>query len=237
MTNERLLTYTSVGLYKAVQVDMPGFVPSANTLKVLVHWLLNGRPELNVLHAEYTLAGPLNPNIANTIFDHVLNSAQWTTFRAFLTPNITLAGVEVIDIRSPDNPGVPSTSGGQAGTAVSLELPPQVSLVITLRTAKTGRSHRGRVYTFGYTASALADTGLAAAPVLPAAAGFVTAFQEGIAVAGGTLAIRSAALPERPAKPGGMLPAKPYEITPVTVIQARDAIWDTNRRRVDLLRR
>lgn len=222
---------------KAIQSKiMAGFVPSPNTIRVLWHITTHGRPQLYVTHAEYSLAGPLNPNIGETIWSTFKTSfgtaelPQWAT-------TFSMDGVEVIDIRGPNNPGVPSTSASVVGTGAAVGLPDQVSIVVTLRTNLTGRSFRGRVYTIGYTTTAVDATGSITTGARDAALTVVNAMKAGIAASGGTFAIRSPAKPDRPSKPGGTLPATVYAITPVSTFEVRDLIFDTNRRRVDLLRR
>jgi hypothetical protein len=116
-------------------------------------------------------------------------------------------------------------------------MPDQVACVVTLRTGFAGRSFRGRQFIFGWLSSNAQADGLISDGVANTAVAIVTSMQSAIAAGGGTLAIRSPALPARPSKPGGTLPAKDFAITPVNAIVVRDRIWDTNRRRVDLLRR
>jgi len=216
---------------------MAGFVVAPNTIKVLINWTWNGRPQLNVLHALYTPAGPLSPNIAESIFASVKSSAAWTAYETTLSPDLSFAGVSVLDERSANNPLINSTSDAVPGTGTGNAMPEQVASVITLRTAHAGRSFRGRVYLFGYTVAAADALGHITAGVQSSGVNFVTAFQTAIASQSGQLAIKSPALPERPAHGGGTLPEKPFAITPVTQIVSRDNIFDTNRRRQDLLRR
>ena len=218
---------------------MAGFVASPNTVAVKLKWAYSGRAQFNVLHGEYTLAGPLNPNCAENIFTALKASSGWvggTGLEQYLAPVLTLTGVGVLDLRSPGVPEIASTSAAVAGTGTSSIFPPQIAGVVTLRTALTGRSHRGRVYLFGFTADANAS-GTIQPTANTAMVNFVTALQTAMTAQSMQMAIRSPALPERPSKPGGTLPAKDYEITIVNKIEARDNIWDTNRRRTDLLHR
>jgi hypothetical protein len=215
---------------------MAGFVVSPNTLRVLWHVSTHGRPELYVTHAEYSIAGPLNPNIAETIFSAFkaqFGAASLSVMHAALT----FEGVGVIDLRGPNNPEIESTGASETGTSIETPLPDQSCCVVTLRTAFAGRSFRGRVYTFGWTASGVTAQGTISDNVEATALQMVTAMKAGIQAGGGQLAIRSPALPERPAHDGSTLPAKDFAITPVTTFLVRDRIWDTNRRRIDTLHR
>lgn len=216
---------------------MAGFVPSPNTVTVKLHWALHGRPQLNVLHAQYTPAGPLNPNCAQNIFAAAIGSATWTTYQAVLGTFCTLTAIGVTDIRSDGNPEILSTGTASSGLATATPLADATSLVLTERTAMTGKAHRGRIYTLGWTSSSILTDGTAQPSHGDAAVAWYTAVMNAMATQSMILAIRSTAKPDRPSKPGGTLPSKPYEITPVTVIQKRDNIFDTNRRRTDQLHR
>lgn len=218
---------------------MAGFVVAPNTIRVALHWTYSTRPQLNVLHAQYTTAGPLSPTIAETIFSSIKASGAWTAYHARLAVNVVFTGVSVLDERAPSNPDIASTSAAAPGTSAFNALPPQVANVVTLRTALTGRSHRGRVYLFGFSndGNVVEPDGTIVPTFNTECVNFVTAVQSAIASAGATLAIKSPALPERPAHDGTTLPAKPFEITPVTQIVARDTIFDTNRRRTDTIKR
>lgn len=216
---------------------MAGFVVSPNTIRVLLHWTLHGRPQLNVLHAQYTPAGPLNPNIAQQIFNASAAALTSDLYATVLAPTTVFAAVGVIDIRAPDIPEIKSTGTGVPGTSAGEAMPDAVSLVLTLRTGKTGRAHRGRIYTLGWGNVQINPDGTAPVTAADTAVTWHQAVQAAIAAQGAQLAVRSTAKPERPAKGGGTLPAKDYEITPVTLIEHRDLIFDNNRRRTDQLRR
>jgi hypothetical protein len=218
-------------------VAMPGFVPSPETVRVLMHWSIHTRPQLNVLHGHFSTVGPVNPASAQNIFNALVGSATTAPFFTNLASTTRLDAVGIIDLRNDSVPEVKSTGSPILGTSVGTPLPDQVSLVLTLRTGKTGRSHRGRIYTLGWITGVIDNAGLFGSAQANEALAWYQALRTAMAAEGMPLAIRSPALPERPAKPGGMLPAKPFEITPVTAIEIRDLIPDTNRRRTDLLRR
>ena len=216
---------------------MPGFVPSPDTLKVLLHWSLHGRPQLNVLHAHFPIVGPPDPAGVQRIFDAAAAAITTTGYVNVLHPVCSFTAVGMVDLRTEGVPEVRSTGTAVPGLSVARPWPDQTAFVVTLRTGKTGRSHRGRIYLMGWGGETIEDTGLVMASVGPIAVAWVTAVRNAMSGEGWRMAIRSPALPERPSKPGGTLPAKPYEITEVTAIEARDLIPDTNRRRTDLLRR
>lgn len=216
---------------------MAGFIASPNTIRVLIHWNIHGRPQLNVLHAEYLLAGPLSPTIAQNIWNTVSASLSSTTYNSLLATSTQLAAIGVLDLRSPSLPEIKSTGTAVPGTGAGNPVPDASSAVLTLRTALTGRAHRGRIYTLGWIATTVDPAGLIVAGAPPVAIAWYQSVQNAMAAQSANLAIRSTAKPDRPAHDGSTLPSKPYEITRVTSIESRDLIWDTNRRRTDQLRR
>lgn len=216
---------------------MAGFIVSPETIRVLLHWTLHGRSQLNVLHGHYVTAGPLAPNIAQNIFNSVSATFASSGFASVLATTTSFVAVGVIDLRSADNPEILSTGAALPGTDVARALPDATSLVLTERTAKTGRAHRGRIYTMGWGSDNMQADGTCAAASADVAVSWFNSVNTAMTAQGAPLAIRSTAKPDRPAHGGGTLPAKLYEITPVTSISHRDLIWDTNRRRTDTLHR
>lgn len=216
---------------------MAGFVPSPNTVAVKLHWTLHGRAQLNVLHALYTIAGPLNPSIAQNIWNNLITNGSTPPYQAVWASTTQLVAIGVLDLRNAGIPELISTGTPLTGTGAGVALADATSLVLTERTALTGKSNRGRIYTLGWVVGSIQANGLALQTDADAAVGFHQALSSIMSAQGLTLAIRSPALPARPSKPGGTLPAKDYSITPVTQILARDLIFDTNRRRTDQLRR
>jgi hypothetical protein len=204
---------------------------------VLFEQSIHGRPQLIVIHGLYQTAGPLNPNIAETIFNAAKTSAGVVSALPQLGTHWVFTGCRVRDLRSPNNPDIPSTGTSVPGTAAGTPLPDQSSIVVTLRTALAGRSFRGRSYTFGWTDAAMNTDGTISDAAAAAALGLINGFLIGIAAGGAFGAIHSPALPARPAHGGGTLPAKDYAITQISSVEVRDRIWDTNRRRIDTLRR
>jgi hypothetical protein len=213
------------------------FVISPGTVRVLVHLSIHGRQQLNVLHGNFPGQGPLPNDLAETIFTAAKANLASSLAMAQFASTFSFTGISTRDLRFENQPDLPSTSTGVPGTATGNALPEQVSIVVTLRTALAGRSFRGRVYTFGYTEAAVMADGTIADDAATAAQNFVTNIASAMGGAGVPLAIHSPALPERPGHGGILLPAKPFAITPVTSIEVRDRIFDTNRRRLDTLRR
>jgi len=76
-------------------------------------------------------------------------SDWWTSdFKAFMTANNTLSNITATDISSQGGPQDVLTIS-EVGTATGGSLPLNVAIVASLRTAKRGRSYRGRAYISG----------------------------------------------------------------------------------------
>ena len=202
-----------------------------NCVQVRLLWQGASRAFLNVLHAQYTLAGPLNPNIAETIFSALKTDSRVTTWLSELPTNTVFTGLDVRDLRNSNNPLIPSTSLAAPGTAAGAPLPPQTCMVITLRTASAGRAFRGRIYLGGLSTAAQDTTGHIVTTVAANAVAFVNAIQQAFLAQSMTLAIGQKDLPARPGHGGTTLPARPANVVPVTSVLSRDNIFDTQRRR------
>jgi hypothetical protein len=210
----------------------PGFV--ANTIQVRLLWNDAVGRFMNVLHGQYTTAGPLNPAIAETIFSGLKTGGGFAPWLAHLPAEVSMTGVDVRDLRAPNNPLLTSTSAAVSGTAVGNALPPQSAAVVTLRTAFSGRAFRGRVYMGGLAQSTADVNGRIVAQVNTDAVGFILTVNGAMSGQGAPLGILQRWLPERLGHGGVTLPERQPQIVAVTIpsgVIARDTIFDTQRRR------
>lgn len=204
-----------------------------NGIQVRLVWSLpNGKTAYNVLHG--TVAGGFTATsaVAETVFLAVKAAGGWTSWKARVNSTVSLAGVDLRDLRTKNQPIVASTSGASAGTGAGVALPPGDAFCVTLRTAGAGRSYRGRVYLPGLDSTALAAGGVAASGTVTDAGSFVTAVQTALTSSSITLAV---AQPERIAYEspitGVSYDARSAGLANVTSIQARNNIIDHQRRR------
>lgn len=208
----------------------PGFV--ANAVQVRLLFNDPSRTFMNVLHLQYTTAGPLNPNIAETFFTNLKAAAAWTTYMGFLPANTTFTGVDVRDLRGPNFPLIASSSAAEPGTSPQGPLPPQVAIVLTLRTAFAGRAFRGRVFFGGLALNADDGTGHISSPgAKEAVQGAGNAIGGAMVAVGGSWGILQRWLPERTNHAGATVPERQPAIVAVTTLTVRDLIFDTQRRR------
>lgn len=141
-------------------------------VKVEVHQLLFAEPLVNILHVQAA-----NPNdgfvlaqIATTVRD------QWISqMLPQLSQDISLVNVTATDISvEGGQQSVQVPSGDAAGDYNGASLPSNQAFVITHRTARVGRSYRGRTYVAGLPEALVTGNHLALANAQGIAAAFNT---------------------------------------------------------------
>jgi len=209
-----------------------GAVVIPNCIQVRLIWTLpNGKTAYNVLHA--TVAGGFSATsaVAESVFTAIKAAAGWTSWKANVNSGVSLAGVDLRDMRSANQPLVASTSAASAGTGAGTALPPGDALCVTLRTANAGRAFRGRVYLPGLDSSALAAGGVAAAGTVTNSSAFVTAVQTALSGQSMTMAIAQPARAAYTGSTGAAHAARAAAMATVTSITTRNNIIDHQRRR------
>jgi hypothetical protein len=190
-------------------------VPQAALVRLI--WTLGGVPyAVNVLGVRKTGAAIIDQASANAIGGAVKGALSSSTHAANLSTTVALASVGTRDISSANNVEFIDTGAPVAGVGGTGLLPLQVAYCVTLRTARAGKSFRGRVYLPGFQTSANDATGHVVAGNRDVAVGFVDAIRAALPAQGVTLSIVS---------------RKNLTTEPVTAVQGRDLIWDTIRGR------
>lgn len=211
---------------------IPGAVVIPNCIQVRLFWTLpNTKTAYNVMHG--TVAGGFTATaaVAEAIFTALKAAGGWTSWRARVNSGISLAGVDLRDMRTPNQPVVASSSAASAGTGAATALPPGDALCVTLRTANAGRSFRGRVYLPGLDSAALAAGGVAAAGTVTDSAAFITAVQAALTASSVTLAIAQPARAQYTGSTGAVHAARGAGAAVITSIVTRNNIIDHQRRR------
>lgn len=186
-------------------------------------------------------------SIDQTLADQVETAIKgaWNANLGPLCPPTTeLLHVGLRDLRQANLPEHLGTSNPAAGTGIADPLPSQVALCLTLRTAGAGRSFRGRSYIGGFDEAQNDTNGEAATGAITAAISYVQSFQTSLNALGLSLAVLThpqerivetkttyhadgtttvKTMSEQTAKTGAA--------NRVTLVEARDASWDTQRRR------
>jgi len=215
----------------------------ANAVQVRLLGTATGQGVINVLHASKVGGSVIDQARANTV-GAAIKSAWSARFATLMTVGASLVRVGLRDLTLASQPEFLDTGAIVAGTATGDPLPAQVAACVTLRTALSGRSFRGRVYISGWdevqnTASAVMATATSTAIV-----GFLNDVSTALSASALTLGVLS-----RPAyayvdtrtwtlaagqtlvETTGRGTARTGEIHNVTLISSRDARWENMRRR------
>lgn len=190
-------------------------VPQAALVRLI--WHNGGTPyAVNVIGTRKTGATIIDQALANTVGATVKAAVTSSGLAARQAVNVSLAQVGVRDISSASNPEFIDNGAAVAGTEANPMLPPQIAFCVTLRTARAGKSYRGRCYVPGFATGDLGTNGAAATFPRDASVAFLEALRTGLPSQGLTLAIIS---------------RKNFTTEIVTACQGRDLQWDTIRGR------
>jgi hypothetical protein len=183
-----------------------------------------------VIH--YTNPGsvPIDEALANSIFGSL--AGLWTANLATFCPTtVAFARVDLRDINSEGQPLVASTATGHNGTAAAGQLlPNQLAACLTVRTNRSGRKYRGRMYWAGFAETANGSDNHMEPTFKTALDAFASGFVSAASVGGLTFGV--AHMPTAFDENTG-LPISPGLgfITPANQVICRDNVWDSQRRR------
>lgn len=214
-----------------------------NCVEVRLLWIYGGQGAVNVLHAQAPGGYVVNQTTANALGSSIKGTA-WSPFASSQSTQTSLVRVGLRDKRTVGAPEFLDQGAAVVGTETGDALPPQVAACITLRTAGSGKSFRGRVYVGGGGEADNAGAGIMTTGFQTAAVNWITAIQAAMTAAGLTLAVatRAAELAtivkttfhadgSETVKTLSREVAKAANTYPVTIIQSRNQGWETQRRR------
>lgn len=194
--------------------------------------LIDGKVAHMVLYGRYagTFAG--TPAQATSILVALAQGTPWSTLVPFLATATNMNGVTIRNVNVADQPLISSSAGNNPGTSSGTALPSEVSAVITFRTAKAGRSGRGRGFFPGWATTALGTNDVITASAVTALGTWAsTNIPAAFSGQGYTHVL---GLPHRQAytSPNGTPHAdRPATTETITGWVCRDNHWDTMRRR------
>jgi hypothetical protein len=224
-------------------VAPPLQVPSGAQLRLL--WNVNNQLGVNVIGMLITGNPVFNQALAETI-----GSAIKGAFTANLAPRMatttTLVRVGVRDLRSPNLPEFRDTGTIPPGTGTGDTMPASVCAVATLRTAGSGKSFRGRIYYSGFTETENTANGVASAAVGTAIVAFTQAIDTALQGSGLRLAVLTKPQDQvivtattthsdgsTTVRTLSRQTAKSGRANQVTIVENRNATWETQRRRTN----
>lgn len=192
-----------------------------------LNFVVTGRQCHIVTHVRLGPTQPATVAIAESLFTGIKSNFNAGGLTPLLAPTTSFAGVSLRDMRTTNNAKVDSTGAALVGTAATDALPRQIAACLTVRTAKAGKSYRGRMYVPGFAEIASDASGLMTAPTKTALDAIAAALVNTYAVSGIPLVVW-----HRPVMDlSDCSVVKPGSIENATQIVCRDTRWDTQRRR------
>lgn len=221
---------------------MPSLVvPGAVQVRLL--WSIQQSGSMINVIGGQKLAGTVNQATADQLGAAIKSAFTSGLFSTHISGQVFLGAVGLRDISSANLAEFLDSGTAVGGTATDDELPSGNALVITLRTAKAGQSFRGRIYLGGFSEASNGATATVDPAVVTDSVNFVQAISSAMTASGFKLAVVS-----RPSDitqevttithANGSVDTitknvkpRPGGVEPVTLIEARNAIWDSQRRR------
>lgn len=199
----------------------------ATAVQVRLFWTMNGVACINALSG-IVAGGFVNSQAhANALGTAIIGRFTSSGLKALSAASTSMDGAGIRNLRVANEVEYVSTETPVVGTGSGDALPNQLAAVVTLRTAKAGRSFRGRVYLGGAIEAENTSVGRIATAYNTALASFMDGVQTDMGTEGITLAVLS-----RPRyDPVSDALVYPGAITAVTAIVTRDEQWDTMRSR------
>ena len=193
----------------------PLVVPQGALLRLI--WTQGGVPAaVNVYGVINTGNVAITQTLTNTVGAAIKAAFTSSGQANQISATVSLSQVGLRDVRTANMPEFLDAGAAVPGVNAGDLLPLNVSFCTTLRTARAGRSFRGRSFLWGYTETQSSATGTAVAGVLTTAVAWVNAIGTALSSNGLGLAVLSRST---------------SQVTAVTSVQARDAVWDTMRKR------
>lgn len=199
---------------------MAPYIPVPNVLQCNVRYTSAGQLMENVLHFEFNT----DFKTAADVLYGYLGSAFWPTLRSALSVQLVSNGVYMVDL-STSSGGVESYPPFDPAVGLSsiAAAPNNVAYVVTHRTAKRGKSYRGRTYVVGFPIDKVGNSLLST----DSRDSVVSAFND----------LRTAAAADGlnfviVSKYQNGAPLTTGIATPVTVSEGRDLALDSQRRRL-----
>jgi len=235
----RVIDLANVQQFAAINLlsdpgHIAGPIVAPNCMQIRWIWLqVNGKTGFNITHARYSGGFPGTTAMADALTVALQNLFNTHGIPTFMPAGTVLAGVDLRDINSANNPIIDrSTAATLPGTSVSLPMPNEMAIALTLRTARTGQAFRGRIFIPGWSANAAAAGGV----VDPTLKADLDALATGLrGVYSGQGLTMCLALPARAGytspRTGRVHPPRDAQTADVTAVICRDNHFDSQRRR------
>jgi hypothetical protein len=203
-----------------------------NCALVQLTWTDGVRGYTNNFHGAYTGVSPIPIALPETLFSAFKTAFTSSAFQAQTNVSVSFTGVQVKDLRTPNNAFVRSTGAAVLGTGVNPPLPSSTAIVVTEATAKSGKGFRGRVYLGGLAEIAQADAKHHTGAAGTAAAAFVNQIDSSMGTNGMPMCVAQRRLLSWVDKNGVTHPPREAVCVDVTSAVITNARFDTQRKRL-----
>jgi hypothetical protein len=208
----------------------PVLIPSCAEV-ILLFSLPGAKGASIVCHGRYTGAFAGTPAQCDSIFTALKTGAAATALAGHWAPQTVFGGVQLRDVAVANAPLITSTAAGLVGTGTAPAVPNETALVITKRTAATGRANRGRMYMPGWSSASVASDNTAIPALMTDLQAWANTVQNAFNAAGYQMVIGQPARASYVGHTGTVHPARPAGSVTVSALQVRDNHFDSQRRR------
>lgn len=234
----RFIPISSLQTVQAINLSSdPGYdhtdhvIPNCTEVR-LVFSLADAKPAHIITHARYTGVFPGTTAMADAIHAGLGTGASWTALAGFLNAQGSFDRVDLRDKNVENAAYITGTTTATPGTGTGTQFPDEVSAVITLRTAKVGRSFRGRMFVPNWNSTAMGPSNTIIGAAVTALQNWANTIKGVYSGQGLTLVIGQ---PHRLAytspHTGAQIPERLAGTVDVTTLSVRDNHWDSQRRR------
>lgn len=151
--------------------------------EITLYWTLAGTLGINKLGARVIGTPTFGPALAVSV-GAAIRSAWSANLASKMAINVGLARVGIRDLRQDNQPEYRDTAAATTGSGTGEPLPVGVAMCVTLRTAGSGKSFRGRMYLSGWDELQNDPSGQAVAAASTAATTYCAAVQTGLRAQG-----------------------------------------------------
>lgn len=202
-----------------------------NAALLTLNWSGETRTWKNVIGCVGTGGLPtIDQALANALFTGISTAAGFTAMLAHFASTVIFESISIRDIHAPNLPEFTSQGTPVSGGGTLDALPLSVAAVVTIRTAKAGKSFRGRTYFSGWDEASNDAQGRSVGFVNTSAESAMTSINSILAGHSMTVAVLSRPQDAKTI-PARSIPARTGQATPVSAFITRNNKWESQRRR------
>lgn len=210
----------------------PGPIVVPTCAEIKLYWSMNEVIITNVLHGSWSLTGPVNPGLAETLFSGFKTQFVSSAWQGQVSDQCSFTGVGFRDIRYAYQVEYLSTGAAVAGADASGALSQGTAIAVTLKSDMSGKQNRGRVYLPGAGLITATNARTFTQAAGDAAIAFVTGLDSVMNTNGCPMVIAQRELLAGEDAHGNPLPARAAATVDVSSFVVVDHRYDSQRRRL-----